>query len=86
MKKHDLVKIFAEAVKNNAEYTGVCVETVGMPHYEIIINKYENLDKKLEYYINNYTDDLVLKTFDGVKIVRAGYANNLREMEEKLGL
>ena len=43
-----------------------------LPSCEIIYNPYENLDKKLEYYLKAYNDNLNLKTFDKIKIIAFG--------------
>ena len=43
-----------------------------LPSCEIICNPYENLDKKLEYYLKAYNDNLTLKTFDKIKIIAFG--------------
>ena len=36
---------------------------------EIILNPFENLAKKIEYYEKSYTEDLELKTFNKIKII-----------------
>jgi hypothetical protein len=42
---------------------------------EIIIVKHENLEYKLDYYRNNYTDDLVLNRCKDIKILNAKVIN-----------
>lgn len=86
MKRKELIETILEAIETKAEYFGVRVETKGMPRYDIVINKYENLDYKIEYYINNYNEDLELKTCPDIKITRAGYADELGDMEYELGV
>lgn len=81
MKRKELVDIMLGAIENKAEYFGVRIETKGMPRYEIIINKYENLDYKLEYYINNYNEDMELKRCSDIKITMAGYSDDLEDIE-----
>lgn len=44
------------------------IEMEGFPKPEIIINPAENFEEKLRYYQKAYTDDLVLKTFNGIRI------------------
>ena len=47
----------------------ILIEMPELPHCEIICNTYENLDKKLEYYLKAYNEDLTLKTFNKIKII-----------------
>lgn len=42
---------------------------------EIIIVKNGNLDYKLDYYENAYTEDLVLKRCEDIKIISVGIGN-----------
>ena len=50
----------------------ILIEMPDLPSCEIISNPYENLDKKLEYYLKAYNDNLTLKTFDKIKIIAFG--------------
>ena len=50
----------------------ILIEMPDLPSCEIISNPYENLDKKLEYYLKDYNDNLTLKTFDKIKIIAFG--------------
>ena len=50
----------------------ILIEMPDLPSCEIIRNPYENLDKKLEYYLKAYNQDLTLKTFDKIKIIAYG--------------
>lgn len=70
-KKEKLIELFEEAIISDEEFVAVAVETNGNDEYEIIINPRENFEKKLEYYKNSYNDDLVLNTYNGIKIVAA---------------
>lgn len=72
---------FINAKHNNAKYVGVLIETKGSNAPEIIINPSENFDAKLEYYKKAYTEDLVLKSFDGIRIVRFDYGNTFSQLE-----
>ena len=70
MKINELEKIFAEAKENNKD---VAVE-ITLPlrrENEVIIVKNDNLDYKLMYYINNYTEDLELVRCRDIKIISA---------------
>lgn len=79
-----LERCFHIAKIKNAKYVGVKIETRGNEGYEIIINPNCNFDNKLAYYKKAYTDDLVLKAFDGIKIVGFTFADSLKEIEKLL--
>lgn len=81
MKLTDLELCFENAKKNNAKYIGVLVETRGTDKPEIIINPSENFDFKLDYYKKAYNNDLVLKTFDGIRITRFDFGNTFSQLE-----
>lgn len=70
MKINELEKIFAEAKENNKD---VAVE-ITLPlrrENEVIIVKNDNIDYKLIYYINNYTENLELVRCRDIKIISA---------------
>lgn len=68
-KKEKLTEIFNTAIINKNEYIAVAVETRGSNDIEIIINPNSNFEKKLNYYTKSYNDDMVLNTYDGIKVV-----------------
>lgn len=76
-----LERCFKQAIETNARYIAVQIETRGSEGIETIINPRENFEAKLAYYKNAYTDDLVLKTYDGIRIVGYGYGDSLSEIE-----
>lgn len=84
LKMTSLEKCFKAAKDSEAQWIGVCIKTEGHPEEEIIINPKENFDVKLEYYKKAYTDDLVLKTYDGIKIVGFTYADDFTEIQSDL--
>lgn len=47
------------------------VMTPGLTVPEVIINRTENIDGKMEYYRNAYTEDLKLKNNENVYITKA---------------
>ena len=67
----DLKKAF-EKCKQQSRGIEILIEMPDLPSCEIICNPYENLDKKLEYYLKAYNDNLTLKTFDKIKIIAFG--------------
>ncbi len=66
----DLEKVFNEAKENKC---CICVEVTipGQDDTELIINKYESLDNKLNYYKNTYNENLIHKKCNDIKIVGA---------------
>lgn len=70
-KKEKLIEILNSAIKDKNEYIAVAVETRGSNDVEIIINPNSNLEKKLGYYTRSYNDDMVLNSYDGIKVVAA---------------
>lgn len=85
MTKEQLQHIFNNAIATKEAYVGVSIETRGMEEPEYIINPYANIAQKLVYYNGAYDDDLVLKTYDGIRITDAtagktiaGVVNRLR--------
>lgn len=84
MTMKDLVRIINEAIQSKVKYFGIRVENDVVDEYEIIINKCENLDHKIAYYINAYNDKLELKKYSEIKIVDACYADDFMEIERLL--
>jgi hypothetical protein len=70
-KKNQLIEIFADAMAANNDYIAVAVESVGNEENEVIINPSCNFESKLDYYRDAYDENLVLKTFNGIRIVGA---------------
>ena len=56
----------------------------GFPSDEIIINDFLNFDAKLEYYKNAYNINLVLKSYDGIKIVGFTTGNSFKSIQKDL--
>ena len=81
LSKRNLEQCFENAVNTNALFIGVKISTRGSAGYEIIINPHENFKTKLEYYRDNYTDDLVLKKYDGIQIVGCSFGDCWDELE-----
>ena len=70
MKINELEKIFAEA-KENRKDVAVELTVPAQKETEIIIVKNDNIDYKLMYYINNYTENLELVRCREIKIISA---------------
>lgn len=83
---HNLENCFKSAKDLKQKYVGVKISMRGFKKPEIIINEYDNFDEKLKYYKNAYNEDLVLKSFNGIKIVGFTYGNTFDEIEIDLGI
>ena len=73
-------KMFEEAIDNNKKYCAIVVENSDYKKPEIIINLRENFEDKLEYYLRAYDENLVLKNCEKIKISKAIFSNNLRDI------
>ena len=81
---NDLEKCFETATECNYNYIGVKIETQGSEAPEIIINPRENFKTKLDYYKKAYNNDLILKTFNGIKIIGFTCEDDFRDIEYEL--
>lgn len=79
MRKTHLRALFNQAIKEKNAYVAVEIETRGMEKPEYIINPYENIAQKLVYYDSAYNDDLVLKTYDGIRITGIAKGNSITD-------
>lgn len=73
------------AKNSEHKYIGVKIKMFGFEKPEVIINRTENFDLKLAYYKKAYTDDLVLKTYEGIRIVGLTFGDSFAEIEKELG-
>lgn len=80
----DLEKCFNEASEQGAKYIGVFVKMEGFPTPEMIINENLNIVKKLEYYKSAYNKKLILKSFNGIRIIGFAYGDALSKIEKKM--
>ncbi|WP_312288179.1 hypothetical protein [Terrisporobacter sp.] len=82
--KSKLINCFIKALEEKKKFVAVEIETKDSKEKEIIINPYKNINAKLNYYQNAYDDNLVLKSFNGIKINNFTSANSLGAIERKL--
>lgn len=77
----ELERIFLEAKK---EGKGVAVEVTipGQNDTEFIINKNESIDNKLNYYNKTYSNELIHKHCNNIKIISA-FAVDVNNMLER---
>lgn len=77
-----LESTFASAYRTGANYVAVRVRFTGSDSGdEVIINPYENIMSKLEYYKTAYTERMELKANPSIKIINVAYGNSFREIE-----
>ena len=81
---NNLEECFCNATLKDKKYIGVKIEMKGFPKAEIIINDKENFGDKLTYYKKAYNEDLVLKTFNGIKIVGFTYGDSFQDIQNDL--
>lgn len=79
-----LERCFRTASHQGKRYVAVLIRMEGFPRPEIIINENENIDTKFSYYKKAYTEDLVLKTFSGIRIIGFTFGDSFAELEKDL--
>lgn len=84
MEFNNLQNCFTNAILQDKKYVGVKIEMEGFPKAEIIINDKENFESKFAYYKKAYDENLVLKSFNGIKIVGFAYGDSFEEIEYEL--
>ena len=84
MKLVELNEIFNECKREGTGYIAVEVRMDGFPENEIIVNKYENINTKLEYYNKTYDENCNHKFAKGIRIVNATWTYNFDEIEASL--
>ena len=68
MSKKEQFKKFVEKIQSGRSLV-VYISMPDLSKPEMIINQYENIDKRLEYYLKAYNDDLKLTSFPSIEIV-----------------
>ena len=84
MKKENLILIFDTAKRTEMDIA-VEVTIPGQETTEVIINRYENLDNKLEFYKKAYDENCVHCMNKDVKIVSAWCVNFFKMYDKKTG-
>lgn len=80
----DLESVFNQAIGLGVNYIGVRIQMQGFDEPEVIINPKENFESKLEYYKKAYSEDLTLKSFNGIKIIGCEYGDSFNEIADWL--
>lgn len=81
LKMNNLKECFKVAKEKKAAWIAILVKDKNSTGEELIINPNINFDIKLAYYEKAYTDDLVLKSYDGIRIVGFTYGDTLTDIE-----
>lgn len=84
MKKENLINIF-DTAKETGQDIAVEVTIPGQTTTEVIINRNENLDNKLEFYKKAYDEDCVHCMNKDVKIVDAYCVNFFKMYDSQSG-
>ena len=84
LNKENLKKCFAIAKEENVNYVGLLIEMPNFEMPELIINPKENFDKKLEYLLNTYDDNLEHKYSKSVKIIGLTFGETCEDAEHDL--
>lgn len=80
----NLEKCFYEASKQDKKYVGVLIQMEGFPAPEVIINENENFDSKFAYYKKAYDENLVLRSFKGIRIIGFTHGDSFADIEQDL--
>ena len=84
MKKDSLIHIF-DTAKETGMDIAVEITIPGQQTSEVIVNRHENLDNKLEFYKKAYDDDGVHCMNKDVKIIDAWCVNFFKMYDNKSG-
>lgn len=79
-KKERLIESFEDAIEQGAKYVFLEMQLPLHPATELIINPIENAEKKLEYILHVYDDEL-LGLHAPVSIISFGFVENLSQLE-----
>ena len=83
MKKNDFMQIFDQAIIEEKDFVVAVILTKGSDAPEFIINPNVNFQNKKEYYDKAYNDELILNTYDGIRIIDC-YAGTIEEISKAI--
>ena len=81
-KKDKFMKTFENFINLGVEYIGVYVKVPNLEKPELILNPIENANRKLDYYIKHYDDDMRLNSINSVEITSVTGVIYLEDLEE----
>ena len=79
MTKEIFKRKFEAYIEDEVTKVRVFVKMPDLPELEEIHNPLKNLEKKLEYYLKAYNDNMELNSFNEIKIVGLEYYNDFHE-------
>lgn len=82
MTKKELLNTIELAIENDKPFIAVAVKCEHSPGLEIIANRRESLEYKLNYYNAAYNDDLTLKNNKSIRIVSCISLEDLSDIVE----
>lgn len=71
MTREELIEVFDMAKESKLD-AYVALEIPGLKDFEYIIIKHKNLDAKIKYYCETYTENLEHNVNNDIKIIFAG--------------
>lgn len=77
---NELRDVFNVAKNNSGSFVAVVVKMKEFPKNEVIINSYENIALKLEYYEKAYDENLNHRFSEGISIVDFMWANSIEQL------
>jgi hypothetical protein len=83
-KKDQLTEVFTEALNQKENFIAVKVTMPGCEGHEVIVNPFENIEFKLDYYRKIYNDNLEMEKVPGLAIVGWAYGESYAEICDKL--
>lgn len=82
-KKEKMINVLYTAKVNHYDYIGIEIKK-GNEEPDFIINKYKSIDNKINYYMENYTDDLTLKDCKDIRIIKISYEEKPNDLIKNL--
>jgi hypothetical protein len=80
----NLENCFNQAAALGVPFVAVKIQMDGFPQPEVIINKAENIESKLEYYKKTYDENLNHKFAPGIKIIGFTHGDDYGDIQEDL--
>lgn len=77
-----LERKFRAAAEAGHNYVAIKVKMAKFPYDEVIINPIGNMEAKLNYYKNTYTEDLEHKFSEGIRIVGVAFGDTFEDIEK----
>ena len=79
----NLKRTFERAKRLKQKYVFIVVRMKGFKKDEVIINAIENVDEKLNYYMQAYDEELNHKYSNSISIIDFGFSCTFAEIQER---